>query len=152
MLQGWPPCGQEPDTWKVSFVRQVTTYCPTMTLDLAAMAGLWEVDLARSRLMGPPPRRVLMKIAHEGDELKHAMLVTRPDGTEQRAVATYRPRPDGDRVVIETTYGGREFRDYWSLSDDGQTLTMAHLDDALAGQISILTRPMSAAPDPAAAP
>ncbi|HZS61992.1 MAG TPA: hypothetical protein VFA43_22155 [Gemmatimonadaceae bacterium] len=111
-----------------------------MTLDLAAMAGLWEVDLTRSHLMGPPPRRVLMKIAHDGDELKHAMLVTRPDGTEQRVVATHRPRPDGDRVVIETTYGGREFRDYWSLSDEGQTLTMAHLDDAIAGQTAVLRR------------
>jgi hypothetical protein len=107
---------------------------------LSAMTGLWEVDLERSRLMGPPPRRILMKIAPVGDELKHAVLVTRADGVEQRVVAAYRPRHDGERVVIETTYGGREFRDYWSLSDDGQTLTMAHLDDDLAGQTTLLRR------------
>src|SRR5579859_3316342 len=110
-----------------------------MTLDLSAIAGLWEADLDRSRLSGPPPRRLLMKIATEGDALRHAVLVTRLDGTEQRAVATYRPRPDGDRVVIESTYGNRHFRDYWS-SGDGQTLTMAHLDDDLAGQTTTLTR------------
>src|SRR5581483_5798105 len=134
MLQGHHRCGQEPDAWKVSFVGQVTTSCPAMTLDLAAMAGLWEVDLTRSHLMGPPPRRVLMKIAHDGDELKHAMLVTRPDGTEQRVVATPLPTPDGERLINEAPFRRSEFRGFWSLSDEGQTLTMAHLDDAIAGQ------------------
>jgi hypothetical protein len=38
--------------------------------------------------------------------------------------------------------GGREFyfKDHWSLSDNGRTLTMAHRDDDLAGQISILEK------------
>jgi len=29
------------------------------------------------------------------------------------------------------------FKNHWSLSDDGQTLTMAHRDDDLAGQIAV---------------
>jgi hypothetical protein len=32
------------------------------------------------------------------------------------------------------------FKDHWSLSDDGRTLTMAHRDDDLAGQTSVLER------------
>jgi hypothetical protein len=31
-------------------------------------------------------------------------------------------------------------RDHWSLSADGQTLTMAHPDDDLAGQTSVLEK------------
>jgi hypothetical protein len=38
--------------------------------------------------------------------------------------------------------GGRElhFRDCWSLSPNGQILTMEHRDDDLAGQIAVLQR------------
>lgn len=32
------------------------------------------------------------------------------------------------------------FKDHWSFSDDGRTLTMAHRDDDLAGQISVLEK------------
>jgi len=32
------------------------------------------------------------------------------------------------------------FKDHWSLSNDGQTLTMAHRDDDLAGQVSVLEK------------
>jgi hypothetical protein len=31
-------------------------------------------------------------------------------------------------------------KDHWSLSDDGRTLTMAHRDDDLAGQVAVLER------------
>jgi hypothetical protein len=112
------------------------------TPNLSALAGLWEADLERCHLMGPPPRRILMKIAHIGDELKHAILVTRADGNEQRMVVAYRSVRPGNRgeVIIEMTYGDRVLRDYWSLSDDGQTLTMAHRDDDLAGQTTVLER------------
>jgi hypothetical protein len=45
-----------------------------------------------------------------------------------------------DRIVDEP--GGREahFRDFWSLSSDGQTLIMEHRDDDLAGQITFLEK------------
>jgi len=50
----------------------------------------------------------------------------------------------GTELLIESwmKVGGREghFRDFWSLSGDGQTLTMEHRDDDLAGQITLLER------------
>ena len=49
---------------------------------------------------------------------------------------------DGQELVIESRMNarGREFyfKDHWSLSDNGRTLTMAHRDDDLAGQVSVL--------------
>lgn len=112
------------------------------TPDLSRVTGLWEADLLRSRLRGPPPRRILMKIAHVSDELKHAVLVTRQDGSEQRMVVAYRNiRPtDTGELLVEMPHGTTVFRDHWSVSDDGQTLTMAHRDDDLAGQMTILKR------------
>lgn len=56
------------------------------------------------------------------------------------AIARHELRHAVNRVIIETTFGGREFRDYWSLSGDGRTLTMAHLDDDLTGHTTILNR------------
>ena len=50
----------------------------------------------------------------------------------------------GAELLIESrmNLGGREsvLRDYWSLSNDGRTLTMEHRDDALAGQFTFLER------------
>jgi hypothetical protein len=50
----------------------------------------------------------------------------------------------GAELLIESwmSLGGREshFRDYWSLSSDGEILTMEHRDDALAGQITLLEK------------
>jgi hypothetical protein len=47
-------------------------------------------------------------------------------------------------LIVESTLtaSGRElhFRDHWSLSPDGGVLTMAHPDDELAGQVSVLER------------
>ena len=128
--------------WKVSFVGEMTDIPAMTTPDLARVTGLWEADLTRSRLIGPAPRRILMKIAHAGDELKHAVLVTRDNGEDRRMVVAYQDIRSGDagEVVIHMTHGAKVFRDYWSVSDDGQTLTMAHRDDDLAGQITVLQR------------
>jgi hypothetical protein len=41
---------------------------------------------------------------------------------------------------METKDRALHFKDYWSLSADGATLTMAHRDDDLAGQTSVLHR------------
>jgi hypothetical protein len=50
----------------------------------------------------------------------------------------------GDELLIElfTHAADREMHlcDYWSVSPDGETLTMEHRDDDLAGQITILHR------------
>jgi hypothetical protein len=51
---------------------------------------------------------------------------------------------EGAEIVIEsrmkTPARDAYFKDHWSLSDDGRTLTMAHRDDDLAGQTSVLER------------
>jgi hypothetical protein len=111
---------------------------------LDAMSGLWEADLSRSRLVGPPPRAIRMKIARAGDALQHAVLVTRANGDEQRLVLTYEPRSiretDDGELLVEIVVGANTYRDYWSLSADGETLTMTHRDDALAGQTTVLER------------
>jgi hypothetical protein len=54
--------------WKVSFVREMTDIPrPMTTPNIAGLAGLWEADLEQSRLMGPLPRLILMKIAQDGN-------------------------------------------------------------------------------------
>ena len=87
------------------------------------------------------------------------MLVAHVGGDEQRLIFSYqttgdettnsvggrtartRANWDGAELMIESWLEtpGRQlhFKDHWSLSDDGQTLTMAHRDDDLAGQIVV---------------
>ena len=100
----------------------------------------------------------MVKIAQQNSQLKQAVLLTRDNGSEVRQVFTYslegeetvtdlRGLPlrikvgwNGDEMVIESHYGEKLFRDYWSLSEDGRTLTMAHRDDDMAGQATVLER------------
>ena len=121
-------------------------------------SGLWQANLDRSRIGPPAPARLMMKIAHGEDELKQAVLVTRPNGAQDRQVLTHsmtegqyitelrgvplasQVRWKGSEMVIESSFNGSVFRDYWSLSDDGRTLTMEHRDDALAGRFTVLDR------------
>ena len=53
-------------------------------------------------------------------------------------------RWEAEELVVEFRMKtpGRDVyvKDHWSLSADGQTLTMVHLDDDLAGQISVFER------------
>jgi hypothetical protein len=87
------------------------------------------------------------------------MIVAQASGEEQRLIFRYettgnetansvagrtartRARWEGTELVIESwlAIGGRElhFQDHWSLSSDGLTLTMAHRDDDLAGQVVV---------------
>ena len=50
----------------------------------------------------------------------------------------------GRELLIESdvNHAGRQlhFCDYWSISDDGQRLTMEHRGDDLAGQITVFNR------------
>jgi hypothetical protein len=123
--------------------------------------GVWEMNFERSILRGPAPKRILMRIEHQEPRLIQQIYLTNADGTEQRLTFTYETgtettnsiggatarthaRWEGRELVIESRMKtpGREFHfeDHWSLSDDGRTLTMAHRDDDLAGQISILEK------------
>ena len=69
--------------------------------------------------------------------------------TSLKVHAYWQDGDDTDELVIETTMSREErdlhFKDCWSVSEDGQRLTMAHRDDALAGQTVILVRDETAA-------
>jgi hypothetical protein len=121
-------------------------------------SGLWQANLGRSHFRAPVPVKLVMKIVHGEEDLQQAVLATRADGSEERQVLSYsmtgaqsdtqvrgvplkvRTRWNGPEMVIEATVGETVLRDYWSLSEDGLTLTMAHRDDALAGQVTVLER------------
>jgi hypothetical protein len=123
--------------------------------------GVWEVNLQRSILRGSTPKRILMRIEHVEPRLIQRIHLTNADGTEQQVAFTYETgaettnpvgggaarthaRWEETELVIESWMKtpGRElhFKDRWSLSDDGRTLTMAHRDDDLAGQMAVLER------------
>ena len=124
-------------------------------------SGVWRMDPRRSVLRGPAPSALRMKIAHDGARLAKAVLVARLDGSEQRSRADYEigaatANDIGGRAVttrsawlgrtlmlesaLQTPNGALRLADHWTLSDDGRTLIMAHLDDALAGQVTVLER------------
>jgi len=123
--------------------------------------GVWEMNFERSILRGPAPKRILVKIEHREPRLIQQIHLTNAGGTEQRMTFTYETdaettnsvgeatarthaRWEGTELVIESRMKtpGREFhfKDHWLLSDDGRTLTMAHRDDDLAGQISVFEK------------
>ena len=121
--------------------------------------GVWQANIEKSVFRGPAPKRLLNRIEHREPELIQEMIVTQASGDEQRVVfryltngeettnsiggatATTRARWVGAELVIESALDAvghtLSFKDHWSLSEDGQTLTMAHRDDALTGQIVV---------------
>ena len=130
--------------------------------------GIWQVNLEKSTLRGRPVKRLLVKIGHEEPKIVQKIIVSYANGDEESmtfkfettgeesknamgsATSLTKAHWEGNELVIESTLkaGERElhFRDHWSLSSDAQTLTMAHRDDDLAGQISVLEKaPPSAA-------
>ena len=123
--------------------------------------GVWELKLERSVLRGQAPRRIAMEIEHREPRLVQKIQLTDADGAEKRMTFAYEAGAEttnslggapartsahweGAVLVIEsrvkTPCREVHLRDHWSLSDDGRTLTMAHHDDDLAGQISILEK------------
>jgi hypothetical protein len=121
-------------------------------------SGLWQANLGKSRIAGPAPAKVTMKIEHGENVLSQEVVITHHNGEESRQAVsvsmidpestwelrgmtvTVRVRWNGPELVVESTYNGNAFRDYWSLSEDGKVLTMEHRDDALAGQVTTLER------------
>jgi hypothetical protein len=127
--------------------------------------GLWKVNLEKSVLRGPAPKEILMKIEHREPMLNQQILLIDAGGTRRRqafafgiggewanpvggSTARTRAQWEGTELVIESWMKTPErelhFKDHWSLSRDGQTLAMAHRDDDLAGQITILERALGA--------
>jgi hypothetical protein len=120
--------------------------------------GVWEMDLERSTLRGDPPTRLVIKIDHAEPKLVQEIRVTRKDGSESSGVFQFDTsggetvyamgrslaRWAGQELLIESWMETKDrtlhFRDYCSLSADGETLVMEHRDDDLAGQITVLRR------------
>ena len=123
--------------------------------------GIWTVNLEKSVLLVAIPRQILVKIEHREPALVQQVFVVSADGQEQRQTFTIgvgaetrnavsgmpvrcHARWDGQELIIESwmTTPKRvvSFKDCWSLSSDGALLTMAHRDDDLAGQITLLER------------
>jgi hypothetical protein len=142
------------------------TFAPQSKPDFS---GLWQLSLEKSTFRGPAPKEILVKIDHREPTLVQSMHVIAADGGEQRLTFTYdtagsestitvtagegscHAQWKGSELVIEselkTPSRTFHFRDHWSLSADGQTKRMAHLDDDLAGQVAVLEK---AAPEVAA--
>jgi len=126
------------------------------------LTGVWKANLEKSKLLGPAPKSIAVKIRHEDSDLLVAMLIIMSDGIEQRIEFTgptngaevvnlvsghqWRSRMQwvGDELMIESwvELGERKlhFRDFWFRSKDGQSLTMEHRDDDLRGQATSLDR------------
>jgi hypothetical protein len=125
-------------------------------------SGVWRGNLKQSKLLGVPPKALLVRIDHADPVLIVEMVFTKSDDMEDRLLfkslttgeevansvhgIQVRSRSTwvGAELLIESwmNLGGREsrLRDYWSLSNDRGMLTMEHRDDALAGQITCLER------------
>lgn len=124
--------------------------------------GIWRANLEKSILRGPVPREILHRIEHREPHLDQEIRVAEADGNEQHLIFSYntagdettnliagktartRALWDGNELVIESWLDiltrQLHLKDHWSLSDDGETLTMAHRDDDLAGQIVVLDK------------
>ena len=123
--------------------------------------GIWKLNLEKSTIRGPQPKQILMNLEHQDPTLIQQILLTDANDAVQRNVFTCRigaevknsfggielrssARWNSEELVIESRMNarGREFyfKDHWSLSKNGRTLTMAHRDDDLAGQISVLEK------------
>lgn len=124
--------------------------------------GTWDANLSKSRFLGPAPKAISVKIEHSDPELREEILATKFDGSEELVVfkcwtngeqdksllngraVRGGARWEGEALIIESwmQFGTREmhFCDCWSLSPDGQTLSMEHRKDDLAGQLTVLDR------------
>lgn len=124
--------------------------------------GTWKANLEKCKFLGPPPKALTMKLDQSQTELRQEIVVTRPEGNEDRMTLkcaingeqnrnSLNGKPirgsaswQGNELVIESWLkaGERElhFRDFWSLSDDRKTLVMEHREDDLAGQRTVFER------------
>jgi hypothetical protein len=127
--------------------------------------GIWRANLEKSVLRGPSATQIVCRIEHREPHLQQEILFTPANGSEQRALFNYttageetanqigdrtartRARWEGSDLAIEswldTPARQLHFKDHWSLSCDGRTLTMAHRDDDLAGQIVVYDKDTS---------
>jgi len=128
--------------------------------------GVWQLDATKSYMRGRTFTRMIAKIDHREPTLAQTVVVIDANGGRQQltfelltsgeesvnAVGGGQMRTraswEGEELLIESWLAVGEhtshFRDYWRLSNAGDTLTMEHRDDDLAGQVAVLER----APEP----
>jgi hypothetical protein len=126
------------------------------------LSGVWKANLAKSKLLGSNPKSIAVKIDHLDPDLSVEMTITMPDGSAHNLA--FKGPTNGTKVC--NTVNGREwqsqmswigeellieswvdmgerkchFRDFWFLSNNGQSLTMEHRNDDLQGQITLLDK------------
>ncbi|MGH9728083.1 MAG: hypothetical protein ACRD4V_05760 [Candidatus Acidiferrales bacterium] len=125
-------------------------------------SGVWRANLEKTRLIGPAAKSITAKINHSPAELFVEIVFAAADGAEHRlrfrapttgeeAINTVNGQQwrssiqwVGPDLLIESwvDMGERKghFRDFWSLSKDGRSLTMEHRDDDINGQITVLEK------------
>ena len=123
-------------------------------------SGTWRLDFTRSKLHGPTPAGMLMRIEHRDPAFTQTIRLEYADGRSMQSVfegtttgeefvnsvggQTVRSRAswkDSELVIeswVDTGKRQLNFRDHWFLR--GDTLIMEHRDDDLAGQIAVLER------------
>ncbi|SRR5258706_9142925 len=124
--------------------------------------GVWQLDATKSHMLGRPFTRMIAKIDHREPTLVQTVVVVDANGGRQQlrcefltsgeesvnGVGTGQLRSrvswEGEELLIESWLAVGEhalhFRDYWLLSNSGETLTMEHRDDDLAGQVAVVER------------
>ena len=60
-------------------------------------SGVWKGNLEKSKLLGPAPKAVLVKINHADPELIVEMVITKMDDTEDRVL--FRGLTNGEEVA-----------------------------------------------------
>jgi hypothetical protein len=132
-----------------------------MTHDRPNFTGTWELDVQKSVILGPQLTRLVVTIEHQEPSLLERLAATYASGSERNSVFEFEIDAPASKqigetmlqiaaswheaeLVIETRVSAPNrqsyFRDHWSLSRDGQTLTMRHKDDDLHGQVAVLSR------------
>ncbi|HEU5404061.1 MAG TPA: hypothetical protein VFU86_22085 [Terriglobales bacterium] len=125
-------------------------------------SGIWKADLTKTRLIGGSAKEIIAKIDHTDSTISVDMLFTPAHGAPYRIA--FNGPTNGEpveNVVLGVTWHSTiqwvnselridsrvnqnsrqfHFRDFWSLSQDGQVLTMIHRDDDLAGQVTVLNK------------
>ena len=125
------------------------------------LSGVWLFNPERSTLRGATPKRMTVTIDHREPHISKHVQSTTADGKEQETTFEFTvgaetvnivqgmavrttARWQDDELMIEswmkTPARELHFKDFWSISDDGLTVTMAHRNDDLHGQISVLER------------
>ncbi|HWZ34062.1 MAG TPA: photosynthetic reaction center cytochrome c subunit family protein [Bryobacteraceae bacterium] len=75
-------------------------------------SGIWQLNLEKTKLPGPPPKRILLKVDHHDPTLETTILATGSAGPEVRNSSTYKAT---DEEVVDAN--GQRMRSHWEGAD-----------------------------------